>query len=180
MMVSRCAALACLSLAAACAMAGPSDMPKRKPGLWKIDTKMAGMPSMGPVQQCIDSATDNLFRQMGEDAANKCAPPEIRHDGDRVAVHTVCKMDKTTATTNAVFTGKFDSAYRGDIDISYDPPMHGMAKARMSIDASWTGPCKPGQKPGDIVMANGQTISADQMKQATERAKAMRQQMPPR
>lgn len=180
MMVSRCAAFACLALAAACAAAGTVDMPKRKPGLWKIDTKMAGMPSMGPVQQCIDGSTDNLFKQMGEDAASKCSPPEIKRDGDRVAIRTVCKMDKTTSTTEAVFSGKFDSSYRGDIDVSYDPPMHGMAKAKMSIEASWTGPCKAGQKPGDIVMANGMTVTAEQMKQAAERAKSMRHQAPPK
>jgi hypothetical protein len=29
----------------------------------------------------------------------------------------------------------------------------------MTINAKWLGPCKPGQKPGDIVMPGGMKIN---------------------
>ena len=36
------------------ATAGAADAPKRKSGLWEIKTQMAGMPSQGPMQMCVD------------------------------------------------------------------------------------------------------------------------------
>lgn len=176
MMVSRCTATALLALAAGCALAGPADMPKRKPGLWQISNTMPGMPSMGPVQHCIDGSTDNLYKQMGEDAQNKCSPPDVKRDGGKVILRSTCKMGKATASTEAVFSGDFDSAYRGDINVKYDPPLNGMSQTKMTLEAKWLGACKPGQKPGDIVTPNGMTITAEQMKQAAEQARQMRQQ----
>ena len=29
----------------------------------------------------------------------------------------------------------------------------------MKLDAKWLGPCEAGQKPGDMMMANGMTIN---------------------
>ncbi len=29
----------------------------------------------------------------------------------------------------------------------------------MKLDAKWLGPCEKGQKPGDVMMANGMTIN---------------------
>jgi hypothetical protein len=51
-----------------------------------------------------------------------------------------------------VFSGKFDSAYKGDIKSTYDPPMHGMRESSSTLEAKWLGPCGAGQKAGDIVM----------------------------
>ena len=33
----------------------------------------------------------------------------------------------------------------------------------MTIEAKWIGPCKPDQKPGDIVMANGVKMNVLEM-----------------
>jgi hypothetical protein len=61
-------------------------------------------------------------------------------------------MDGTTVTTRSVITGRFDSAYKADIKSTYEPPMHGMRESSSLVDVKWLGPCKPGQKPGDISM----------------------------
>ena len=60
-----------------------------------------------------------------------------RHDGDDAC---------------GEFSGDFGSNYRGDIKTTYSPPMHGMKDSAMVITAKWLGPCKPGMKPGDVVM----------------------------
>ena len=134
------------------------DMPKRKSGLWEITTSMEGMPKgMGPIQHCIDQNSDNLMQQDAEKFKQQCSATDVKQQGDRITVHSVCKMEATkntytTTTMDAVFTGAFDSAYRGDIKTRFNPPLHGMAESKMTITAKWVSACKPGQKPGDIVM----------------------------
>lgn len=129
------------------------DMPKRKSGLWEITTSMEGMPKgMGPIQHCIDQSSDDLMRQNAEKSKQQCSAMDVKQQGDKITIHSVCKHDTTTTTLDAVFTGAFDSAYRGDMQTQFDPPMHGKSVSKMSVTAKWLGPCKPGQKPGDIVM----------------------------
>lgn len=139
-----------------------ADMPKRKAGLWEINTQMAGMPSMGPMQQCIDQNTDNMLQQQAQKESN-CSVMDIKPQGNRVVVHSVCKIDGTTATTDGVFVGAFDSSYKSDMKIRYSPPLHGMSEASMSQEARWLGPCKPGQKPGDVIMPNMGKMNMNEM-----------------
>lgn len=154
-----------LGLAAASLAGGvlAADTPKRKPGLWEINTHMEGMPSMGAIQQCIDKNTDNLMQQQAQKEKPDCSVMEFKQQGNRYTMHSVCKMDKTTATTDAVFTGAFDSAYKGDMHTRYNPPMQGMSESRMSMEARWIGPCKAGQKPGDVIMPNMKGMNLNEM-----------------
>lgn len=139
-----------------------ADMPKRKPGLWQIETTMAAAPGMGPIKQCIDEKTDNFYQQLGEQHKDKCTESEIRNAGDKIVVHSVCRMGGSTATTDATFSGRLDSDYRGDIRIKYNPPMHGMSESAMTVAAKWLGPCAAGQKPGDMILPNGMKINPQQ------------------
>ena len=141
-----------IALAGIASTAAASEMPKRKPGLWEISVSAQGMPSMGPMQQCIDRNTDNLMQQEAERSKPDCSVMDVKQSGSKVTIHTVCKIEGTTATTHAEFSGDFGSNYRGDIKTTYSPPMHGMKDSAMVITAKWLGPCKPGMKPGDVVM----------------------------
>lgn len=158
-------------LAALFATAGAHafDAPKRKPGLWQIENKMSNMPAgMGPMKQCIDEKTDNFYQQLGEQQKDKCPVMDMKNAGDKILVHSVCKMGGSTATTDATFSGRMESDYRGDIRVKYDPPMHGMNEATMTITAKWLGPCEAGQKPGDMIMPNGMKINPQQMRGARQ------------
>lgn len=130
-----------------------ADLPKRKPGLWEISTQMAGAPAHAPIQQCIDANTDNLMQQRAkaDKMAHQCSVMDIKRQGDKTVIHSVCKIETTTATTDAVISGNFESGYRNDMTVRYDPPMMGMSTAKMTQEAKWLGPCKAGQKPGDII-----------------------------
>lgn len=151
------------ALAGAVATASAEDVPNRKPGLWEIKSSMQGVPAnaMPATQQCIDEKTDVLMQQRaGQSGA--CKQMDIKRDGERTTIHSVCTHDQVTATTDAVFTGSFDSSYRGDIKVKYEPPMQGVSQSAMTLQARWLGPCKPGQKPGDI-MINGMKFNPAQM-----------------
>lgn len=140
-----------------------ADLPKRKSGLWEMNTRMEGMPGMGPMQQCIDQNTDNLMQQQAEKNKADCSVMDIKPQGNKVTIHSVCKMQGSTATTDAVFMGAFDASYKGDMLTRFSPPMHGMSESKMTIDAKWLGPCKPGQKPGDVVMPNMKGMNMNEM-----------------
>lgn len=151
---------------AACSLAGnlqAADMPKRKPGLWEINSHMQGMPSIGAMQQCIDQKTDDLMQQQGKKEQPNCSVMDINTQGNKVTVHSVCKVQSSTATTDAVFIGSFDSSYKGDMHTRFSPPMHGTSETKMSFDARWIGPCKPGQKPGEVIMPNVGGVNINEM-----------------
>jgi len=161
----RTFSLLLLGLAAA-ALAGSAlaaDTPKRKSGLWEINTQMEGMPSMGAMQQCIDQNTDNLMQQSAKKEKIDCSVMDVKPQGNKVTMHSVCKFEGTTATTDAVFIGAFDSAYKGDMKTRYNPPMHGVSESKMTMEARWLGPCKPGQKSGDVIMPNMKNMNINEM-----------------
>jgi len=160
------------SAAALCALclAGPAladDYPARKPGLWEISiqTDRAGARRpMGAVQQCMDAATDKLMRDTGSAPGKRdCSKQDFRHEGGNLVVDSVCRIDMgtgaTTATTHAVISGDFSSAYHMESRSTYSPPFMGRADGAVTMDAKWLGPCQPGQKPGDMMMPGGMKMN---------------------
>ena len=130
------------------------ELPKRKPGLWEITTQAEGMPSMGAIQHCIDKNSDDLMQQQAAKQKPDCSVMESKTSGNKVSVHSVCRMEGSTVTTDGVFEGSFESNYKGTVRSRFNPPMHGIAESNMTQEARWVGPCKPGQKPGDVIMPN--------------------------
>ena len=96
------------------ATASAADAPRRKSGLWEVRTQMAGMPSQGPMQMCVDQASDNVMQERAREKSN-CPVMDVSRGTGKVTIHSVCKLDATTATTDAVITGDFDSSYRNDM-----------------------------------------------------------------
>lgn len=153
-----------------------ADMPKRKPGLWEINMQMDGVPNMGPMQQCIDQNTDNLLQQQAKKGKADCSVMDIKPSGGKVSIHTVCKIDGSTATTDGVFEGAFDSSYKGKLKTRFNPPVHGMSESNMTQEARWLGACKPGQKPGDVIMPNMGSVNINEMMKDPKMQEMMKRQ----
>jgi len=150
-------ALACV-LAAFSVAAAAVDLPKRKSGVWDITTSQ-GNGAPGPsATMCVDESTDDLAQQLAAGAIS-CSKQEIRREGDRYVADSVCRIGDSTATTRTVFTGSFASGYTADIQAKYSPPLMGMSEGRSRISAKWLGPCRPGQRAGDLTLPNGTTIN---------------------
>lgn len=129
------------------------DMPKRKSGLWELKTMTSNSPAPRTMQMCVDEQSDDILQNFGAGMGKKmCSKNDMRKEGNQYIGESVCTFGGSTATTRSVFSGDFTTAYRGESKSTYNPPMMGMADATTQIEAKWTGPCKPGQKPGDIVM----------------------------
>jgi hypothetical protein len=150
--------------ALAASSAAAFDQPKRKSGLWDMTMTNSGAEGGQTMQMCIDEKSDKLMaQQAGGMGKQSCTKNEVRKEGDKIIGESVCAFGSSTATTKAVFTGKFDSAYRVEAKTTYDPPMMGKKEGTTVIDAKWTGPCKPGQKPGDMVMPGMGTVNMNEM-----------------
>ncbi len=155
-----------LGLATASFAAGAlsAELPKRKPGLWEVTIHMEGSPEMGPMQQCIDQNTDDLMQQRAKQGKSDCSVMNATAAGNKFTVHSVCKVEGSTATTDGVFEGAFDSGYKGTMKTRFSPPLHGMSESNVTQEARWLGPCKPGQKPGDVIMDMGKVNVNEMMK----------------
>lgn len=133
--------------------AAAGDMPKRKAGLWEMRSQMEGVPGSAPIQMCVDQASDNLLVQKAKEKPD-CSTMDVNTSAGRTTIHAICKVEGSTMTMDGVFTGNFDSAYKGDMKMRYTPPLHGMSETHIAQEAKWLGACKPGQKPGDVIMPN--------------------------
>jgi hypothetical protein len=146
-------------------LAASSDPPKRKSGLWEIRISNLAAKGGQTMQQCIDEMTDDLMKNnMAKTVKQSCSKNEMRREGDKWVAESICKFDGSIAKTRAVFTGKFDSAYKADIKTTYEPPLHGMRESSAVIDAKWLGSCRPGQKPGDISIPGMPDINMNEMR----------------
>lgn len=102
------------------ATAGAADAPRRRSGLWEVRTQMAGMPSQGPLLMCVDQASDNLMQERAREKVD-CPVMDVSRGAGKVTIHSVCKLDGTTATTDAVITGDLDNTYRNDMQDPLQP-----------------------------------------------------------
>jgi len=146
------------------ATAGAADAPRRRSGLWEVRTQMAGMPSQGPLLMCVDQASDNLMQERAREKVD-CPVMDVSRGAGKVTIHSVCKLDGTTATTDAVITGDLDNTYRNDMQIRYNPPQRGMSEMKMTQEARWLGPCKPGQKPGGVMVSGMPPVDTGNMQE---------------
>lgn len=131
----------CCLLVSGATSAFSDETPKRKPGLWEVKGQIDGMPDMGAVQECVDQNTDNLFKQDAPDEGVECKPPEVKRSGDKIAIHTECKLDEETTTiTDYSLQGSLDSAYEGFATILIKSPEI-TRKSTIKMSARWLGPC---------------------------------------
>lgn len=156
------AALISFLALAGTAFAADVEYPPRKPGLWELSMAQADDPQAKPhvMQQCIDAKTDAAMREAGQGVSGEaCSKRDTRKEGAKIVVDSVCKMGATTMTSHSEISGDFGSSYRMESHTTYEPPMAGRAKGSAVMQAKWLGPCKAGQKPGDMVMPNGKTMN---------------------
>jgi len=163
----------CLTFSAAAVLAaGPAgalDLPARKPGLWDMKMVFDGR-NLPPhsSQHCVDAETDKLMSSFGTASKDACSKMDTQKVGDTYVIDAVCRMGPSTNTTHSVVSGDFSSAYTVKVSSQSTggPQLPGQpadGKSQMTIEARWTGPCSPSQKPGDIIMSNGMKMNIRDM-----------------
>ena len=153
---------ACLSSASA------QEIPTRRPGLWEVTINHEGRNTPPQtMQQCTDAETDKLLNAFGGDlSADLCSKQEIKKVGTTFVINAVCQIGPMKSSSQSVVSGDFNSNYTVKVTTKLEGAPAGAqgAGGTTSIQAKWIGACKPDQRPGDIVMANGQTMNIRELR----------------
>ena len=161
--------IAAVATATVSSVAFAAEPPVLKSGMWEVTTFNAQVPpDRRPVTtMCLDESVQAQMREFGMgQAKDMCTQDERNVEGNRMTMSATCKDGQTTMKAKSVMTFNGNTAYHMDGTATYDPPLPNMPKEmKTSVDGRWVGPCKPGQQPGDITLANGQVINVKQMMQ---------------
>jgi hypothetical protein len=160
-----------VSFAGLCAVGGTApgsfaaELPVLKSGLWevlRVSTQQGDQKHV--TTMCLDDSVQAEMREFSLGVAKEMCTQNERHIvGNRMTIRATCKLGPTTMKTESVMVFSGNTAYHTDASASFDPPFMNMSESKSTIDGKWAGPCKPGQRPGDIVTETGQTINMKEM-----------------
>ena len=177
---------AAASSAASADAASAGEFPRRRPGLWEVDTVGAQAAGLPAAQYCVDETTDRAALHLDRTAGTKgaCRFGAFQRVADGWVAETVCREGRSVVTTRSVATGDFQASYRIDTLITYEPPLGGFRREeRTATVGRRLGACLPGQTGGDVAipgmgrinMQNGSVV-ADEPDPKARRRRAPKQQ----
>jgi Protein of unknown function (DUF3617) len=142
-----------------------AEPPVLKAGLWEVTRASTQQPNEKHLTtMCLDDTVQAEMREFGMGVAKEMCSQSDRHlEGNRMTITATCKLGPTTMKTQSVMVFNGNTSYHTEGTATYDPPFMNMAESKSTIDGKWTGPCKPGQQPGDITTETGQTLNMKQM-----------------
>jgi hypothetical protein len=137
-----------------------AELPLRKPGLWEMNLVRTGTDTSLPaltMQHCTDETTDKDMATASSPLSNEiCSKHDLQQTATGYVSDSICTVAGVSITNHSEITGDFNSAYTVKTATHSERPVAGLPKDVVTtIQAKWLGACKPGQKPGDIVMPGG-------------------------
>jgi len=140
----------------------PDQFPHRRPGLWTQVTGMDGPPSGPGTQMCVDATSEARLSAFAQHVPGAtCTPPQlVRNLDGSMNVAESCDMGANgKIVTSGVIRGDFNTSYTEVVDsqISGSSVAQMNGDHKMTVTGTWTGPCAPGQRGGDIILPGGQT-----------------------
>lgn len=150
-----------LMLAILASSATAQNYPKLKAGLWEME-RAASSATHQPnrMTMCLDDSVQKDMFDMGAGAMQgMCSKHDFTFSGNRGTGDFICDFggSRMHSKSTMVLTG--NTAYRTEIRTTYDPPLMGQAESTTILTARHLGACKPGQRAGDMVLPNGQTLN---------------------
>jgi len=132
------------------------EIPLRKAGLWEMRMVRSGspLPDM-TMQHCTDETTDKaMSAALSPVSRQACSSNDIRQTATGYVTDSVCSVAGLSMTSHSEISGDLNSAYtvKTTTHAEHGATGHDLS---MTVAAKWLGACKPGQKPGDIVMPGG-------------------------
>ena len=130
--------------------------PKRKSGLWEVRSTGSHAHGLGSTRHCVgersDSVNQHLDRNVG--AKGSCTMGAFVRAGNAWAAESVCREGKASVISKAIASGDFETEYRIDTTVTYDPPLGGIRKEdKDALLATFIGPCLGNQKAGDMIIS---------------------------
>lgn len=142
------------------------DFPKLKPGLWETTTSSPRGNDKAPRTSTLcldDSVQQDMYRMSMGMMAGMCSKHDLKTSGNKVTSEAICDFGGTKMRSKAVMTLNGNAAYRTEAHATFDPPFMGNKESTTVIEGKHVGPCKPGQKPGDLTLPGGRTLNIRQM-----------------
>lgn len=134
--------------------AAEADLPTGPtPGLWRVTTRVAGMPAGAeapPVETCIREATFEPPQDATPQAPGMtCDQQSFRRDGDAMVGHIVCtSADGVRTVTDTRVTGDYTRNYTMEVRSTTTPaPIPEMAEVSMVMTAERLGDCPAESAP---------------------------------
>lgn len=126
----------------------PGRMDAPRPGLWRVTTRMAGLPggvATPSVETCVRHET---FADMQHGPGRmpegvRCSEQTFRREGNAMVGHSVCDMPNgVRAVSDTRVTGDFDSRYTMEVKTRMTPaPSPAMTGTAMTMTAERIGDC---------------------------------------
>jgi hypothetical protein len=154
-------ALLALALAMATQPALAQDFPKLKPGLWEMERSAErGAQHPNRMTMCLDDTVQKEMFDMGAGAMKgMCSKHEFKMSGNRGTGDFICDFGGSRMHSKSTMQMTGNTGYRTEIHTTYDPPFMGQRETTTVLSARHVGACKPGQRPGDMLLPNGQTLN---------------------
>ena len=126
--------------AAAGMPAGPT------PGLWRVTTRISGMPAgmeAPAVETCIREAKFEMPQGAPESSGMTCEQQSFRREGDAMVGHMVCtSADGVRTETDTRVTGDYTRNYTMELKSTMTPPPSPeMSEVTMLLTAERLGDC---------------------------------------
>ena len=122
--------------------------------------------SISPVhvsKHCIDAVTDKAMQTFGGDLIKaKCDRLDWRREGNDRVLHAGCLYGQQPFKVYAVASGDFATHYETKMTVTRigKPEWPTMPPETVfNTSARWVSACLAGQKPGDMILANGQFMN---------------------
>lgn len=116
------------------------------PGLWRVTTRMSGMPSgmeTPAVETCIREAKFEAPQGAPESSGMTCEQQAFRREGDAMVGHMVCtSADGMRTETDTRVSGDFTRNYTMELKSRMmPPPSPEMSEVTMVMNAERLGDC---------------------------------------
>lgn len=116
------------------------------PGLWRVTTRMSGMPagvSAPAVETCIREAKFEAPQGVPESSGMTCEQQSFRREGDAMVGHMVCtSADGMRTETDTRVSGDFTRNYTMEVKSRMTPPPSPeMSELTMVMTAERLGDC---------------------------------------
>lgn len=148
-----------------------SPLPARKNGLWEVTLRSDDLvlrrsrqaqPRPQTVQICTSAETEPVMLFAIVPAQEDCHQVKITRQSKKMGggyeINTVCYVHGNRADAHMQLMGNLQSAYNGAFSVIY-PQTPLQSTGRVAFEGRWLGPCKSGQRPGDMVLPNGVTVN---------------------
>jgi hypothetical protein len=149
-------------VAAGAALAQTQALPHQKPGLWQ-QSFSSGTTKISD-QVCLDAASEAKLSAFGSQMQNKlCASQTVNRTGaNSWSVISVCELKPgSKTTTHVAITGDFNSKFTAVMSVTTaGAPLDTVRNTQQTVfTTTWLGPCKQGQRGGDVIMSNGVKVN---------------------